>query len=81
MSVPTFGQKHLIIVGASGMVGGYALRDALDSPVVKSVTSIGRKKLGSYPESIQRSGAVHPGPPAVQIALSIVVPEVHNKSF
>jgi putative NADH-flavin reductase len=35
------------MVGATGMVGGYALRYALDNPVVKSVTSIGRKRLGT----------------------------------
>jgi uncharacterized protein YbjT (DUF2867 family) len=46
MSVPTFGQKRLVIVGATGMVGGYAVRYALDSSAVRSVTSIGRKKLG-----------------------------------
>src|SRR5580692_8606078 len=51
MSVPTVGQKRLVIVGASGMVGGYALRYALDNSAVKSVTSIGRKKLGiSHPK-------------------------------
>jgi uncharacterized protein YbjT (DUF2867 family) len=51
MSVPTVGQKRLVIVGATGMVGGYALRYALDSPAVKNVTSIGRKKLGiSHPK-------------------------------
>jgi uncharacterized protein YbjT (DUF2867 family) len=46
MSVPTVGQKRLVIVGATGMVGGYALRYALDNSAVRSVTSIGRKKLG-----------------------------------
>jgi uncharacterized protein YbjT (DUF2867 family) len=46
MSAPTFGQKRLVIVGATGMVGGYAVRYALDSSAVKSVTSVGRKKLG-----------------------------------
>jgi len=46
VNVPTPGQKRVVVVGASGMVGGYALRYALDSPAVKSVTSIGRKKLG-----------------------------------
>jgi uncharacterized protein YbjT (DUF2867 family) len=46
MSVPILGQKRLVIVGASGMVGGYALRNALDNSGVKSLTSIGRKKLG-----------------------------------
>ena len=46
MMVPTLGQKSLVIVGATGMVGGYALRYALDNSAVRSVTSIGRKKLG-----------------------------------
>src|ERR1700747_1831452 len=46
MSVPNVGQKRLVIVGGTGMVGGYALRYALDNSGVKSVTSIGRKKLG-----------------------------------
>jgi len=51
MNVPTVGQKCLVIVGASGMVGGYALRYALDNSAVKSVTSIGRKNLGiSHPK-------------------------------
>jgi uncharacterized protein YbjT (DUF2867 family) len=51
VSVPTVGQKRLVIVGATGMVGGYALRYALDDSAVKSVTSIGRKKLGiSHPK-------------------------------
>jgi uncharacterized protein YbjT (DUF2867 family) len=47
----TAGQKRLVIVGATGMVGGYALRCALANPTVVSVTSIGRKKLGiSHPK-------------------------------
>jgi len=46
MNVPTAGQKRLVIVGASGMVGGYALRNALENSAVGTVTSIGRKKLG-----------------------------------
>ena len=45
-NVPTVGQKRLVIVGATGMVGGYALRYALENPAVGSVTSIGRRKLG-----------------------------------
>ena len=45
------GQKHLVIVGASGMVGGYALRCSLENPRVGRVTSIGRKTLGiSHPK-------------------------------
>jgi uncharacterized protein YbjT (DUF2867 family) len=39
-------QMRLVIVGATGMVGGYALRCALDHPSVKRVTAIGRRKLG-----------------------------------
>jgi uncharacterized protein YbjT (DUF2867 family) len=51
MSVPTPGQKRLVIVGATGMVGGYALRYALANSAVNSVTSIGRKGLGiSHPK-------------------------------
>ena len=51
MTNPMVGQKSLVVVGATGMVGGYALRYALDNSDVKSVTSIGRKKLGiSHPK-------------------------------
>ena len=51
MNVPTAGQKRLVIVGATGMVGGYALRYALENPAVGRVTSIGRRKLGiSHPK-------------------------------
>jgi uncharacterized protein YbjT (DUF2867 family) len=46
MNVPAIGQKRLAIVGGSGMVGGYALRYALNHPSVGSVTAIGRKNLG-----------------------------------
>jgi len=45
MTVPA-GPQRIVIVGATGMVGGYALRFALDNLAVKSVTSIGRKRLG-----------------------------------
>jgi uncharacterized protein YbjT (DUF2867 family) len=44
-------QKNLVIVGATGMVGGYALRYALEHPAVGRVTAIGRRKLGiSHPK-------------------------------
>jgi uncharacterized protein YbjT (DUF2867 family) len=43
---PAIGQQRVVIVGATGMVGGYALRYALDHPAVVTVTAIGRKKLG-----------------------------------
>ncbi|HET9308412.1 MAG TPA: hypothetical protein VFO46_20510 [Candidatus Sulfotelmatobacter sp.] len=46
MSAHGDGPKRLVIVGATGMVGGYALRFALDNLAVKSVTSIGRKRSG-----------------------------------
>jgi len=46
MNVPPAGQKRLVIVGATGMVGGYALRYALENSAVARVTSIGRRKLG-----------------------------------
>ena len=51
MNAPATDQKRLVVVGATGMVGGYALRYALDNPAVGHVTSIGRKKLGlSHPK-------------------------------
>ena len=43
--------KRVVIVGASGMVGGYALRYLLGDPAVGGVTSIGRRHLGiSHPK-------------------------------
>jgi len=43
--------KRLVIVGASGMVGGYALRYSLENPAVASVLAIGRRQLGiSHPK-------------------------------
>ena len=47
----TAGRIPLVIVGATGMVGGYALRYALGHDSVERVTSIGRKDLGiSHPK-------------------------------
>jgi uncharacterized protein YbjT (DUF2867 family) len=44
-------QKRLVIVGATGMVGGYTLRYALENATVTSITTIGRKTLGiSHPK-------------------------------
>jgi len=45
MSTPVAGQKRLVIVGATGMAGGYALRYALDHPGIGRVTAIGRRML------------------------------------
>jgi len=51
MNPPGAGQESLVIVGATGMVGGYALRYALDHPAVGRVTAIGRRKIGiSHPK-------------------------------
>jgi len=51
MNVPTAVQTRVVIVGATGMVGGYALRHALEHPAVGRATSIGRRKLGiSHPK-------------------------------
>jgi len=54
MSVPVGLQKRLVIIGATGMVGGYALRYALDRPDVGCVTAIGRRKVSlSHPKLTQ----------------------------
>src|SRR6202046_4335990 len=51
MNVPAAGPKRLVIVGATGMVGKYALRYALENSAVRSVTSISRSKVGiSHPK-------------------------------
>ena len=51
MNVRAIGQKRLVIVGATGMVGGYVLRYALEHPAIGCATSIGRRKLGiSHPK-------------------------------
>src|ERR1700756_3781409 len=51
MNATATNQKRLVIVGATGMVGGYARRYALDHPGVCRVTAIGRRSLGvSHPK-------------------------------
>jgi putative NADH-flavin reductase len=51
MSIPTAGQTRLVIIGATGMVGGYALRYALENAAAGSVTAIVRRTLGiSHPK-------------------------------
>ena len=51
MNPPSAGKKRLVIVGATGMVGGYALRYALEHPAIGCATSIGRRELGiSHPK-------------------------------
>ena len=47
-------QMRLVILGATGMVGGYALRYMLDHPTIERVTAIGRRKLGvSHPKLVE----------------------------
>lgn len=46
MNPTTEKEIRIVIVGATGMVGGYALHYALDHPAVKSVTVIGRREIG-----------------------------------
>jgi uncharacterized protein YbjT (DUF2867 family) len=54
MNMTSAGQKRVVIVGATGMVGGYALRYALDHLAVERVTTKGRKKLGlSHPKLVE----------------------------
>jgi len=51
MDTPMPHKKRLVIVGATGMVGGYALRFALEDSAVISVMAIGRRPLGiSHPK-------------------------------
>lgn len=50
-NTPAAGHIRLVIVGVTGMVGGYALRYALGHPAVERVTSISRRKTGiSHPK-------------------------------
>ena len=48
-------QKRLLLVGATGMVGGYALRYALENAAVGSVTAIVRRKLGISHSKLQET--------------------------
>src|SRR5579863_878259 len=51
MNVRAIDQKRLVIVGATGMVGSYALRYALDQPAFGRVTAISRRTNGiSHPK-------------------------------
>jgi hypothetical protein len=51
------GQTRLVIIGATGMVGGYALRYALENAAVGSVTAIVRRKLGNLASQAARGSA------------------------
>jgi uncharacterized protein YbjT (DUF2867 family) len=47
------GQAQLVMVGATGMVGGCALRYAIDHPAVGSVKAVGRRKVGISPPELK----------------------------
>jgi hypothetical protein len=62
MNVSTAGEKRLVVVGATGMIGGYALRYALEHPAVRCAMAIVRRKLGiSHPKltEVVPSGTGH----------------------
>ena len=50
--------KRLVVVGATGMVGGYALRYAIEDPAVESVMAIGRRPVGLSHRKLKE--VVHP---------------------
>jgi uncharacterized protein YbjT (DUF2867 family) len=50
-AVSAIRQKRVVLVGATGMVGGLALRYALNHPSVKAATAVVRRKVGfSHPK-------------------------------
>jgi uncharacterized protein YbjT (DUF2867 family) len=54
----TGSQKRVVLVGATGMVGGYALRHALEDDTVGEVTAVGRRAPGvTHPKL---SAVIHP---------------------
>ena len=56
--IESAGPQRLVIVGATGMVGGYALRYALENTAVSCVTSIGRRNLGISHQKLKE--VLHP---------------------
>jgi len=48
-------QKNVIITGATGMVGGLALRMCLDNPDVSGVTAVGRSRVGIDDPKLQEA--------------------------
>ena len=46
MAVPPVRPMRIVVIGATGMVGGYALRYALTHPAIGAVTAIGRRPTG-----------------------------------
>jgi uncharacterized protein YbjT (DUF2867 family) len=51
MNISRPSKIRLVIVGATGMVGGYAHGSAIEHRIIESVTAIGRRSLGiSHPK-------------------------------
>ena len=51
MNIPRPSKIRMVILGATGMVGGYVLRYALEHPGIESVTAVVRRNLGiSHPK-------------------------------
>ncbi|MFN8280082.1 MAG: hypothetical protein U0V49_07345 [Saprospiraceae bacterium] len=46
-------QRHVLIMGASGMIGSLVLEECLNSNKIGRVTTIGRKKLPEHPKLTQ----------------------------
>jgi hypothetical protein len=46
MNAVSSSQARLVIVGTTGMVGGYALHNALEHPTTGPVAAIGRRSIG-----------------------------------
>lgn len=46
-------EKRVVVVGATGMIGGLVLRYAVEDPVVESVTTLGRRATGLVHSKLQ----------------------------
>ena len=51
MNVPAASQKRLVIVGATGMVGGYALRYAIENATVRNRLVRAGRRVGEIRQS------------------------------
>jgi hypothetical protein len=72
MSVPTAGRTHLVLVGATGMVGRYALRYALEHPAVERVTAIVRRTLGISHTKLNEAANAAETPGAIRPTVTVL---------
>jgi hypothetical protein len=63
MITPALPQKRLVIVGATGMLGGYAHRYELDHPAVEAATAICRTPTGLTHAKLRMCGRGVDGTP------------------